>query len=525
MRLGLRWYDSFIILALFYLFVIQAEAIWPFTIDDMYITLRYAKQWSLGHGLVWNLNEPPVEGYSNFSFLLLGAGALHFKLNPVFILKGVGIAGLLLSCIFLFLVTRFWFEQRLSLIPCFGLLLYKGELLWAASGLETTLYQALIIGSVYFILCGLGYRFFPRARGPVNKNALFWAGFFMALAGMTRPEAPALMLLFFMLIRWDHAALPSQNACGIWNALNPKLHQHGRLARWKSPALFALPIFLMYLPYFLWRWHYYGFLFPNPVYCKGFSRDSFLVDQNYWQLIWPFIPFVLLALLPSSDKRLYFLCLPSVLYFLLLAHADPIVAFDNRLFLPVFALLLPLVLIGLGRLLLLYTRERTQVFIFSIVLLSFLLAVFFIPQMPLSGYRYFSQNPVAGERLRQGVLHWLDANAHEGDRVVLADSGMIPYYSQLSFVDSYCLNNREMAHYSTKDRYLHFCHRLLNEKPEIIILTSLIEQGSTLYTPADSCLKQVLMRQNNYKLSRLFSNGNADSLYRYELFIRAPRIA
>ena len=53
-------------LSLIYYFILQIRAIWPFTIDDMYISLRYANHWAEGYGLVWNIGEPPVEGYSNF---------------------------------------------------------------------------------------------------------------------------------------------------------------------------------------------------------------------------------------------------------------------------------------------------------------------------------------------------------------------------------------------------------------------------------------------------------------------------
>ena len=44
-----RLFDLLLVIVLFYLFVLQVQAIWPFTIDDMYITLRYAKNWSEGH--------------------------------------------------------------------------------------------------------------------------------------------------------------------------------------------------------------------------------------------------------------------------------------------------------------------------------------------------------------------------------------------------------------------------------------------------------------------------------------------
>ena len=37
---------------------------WPYTVDDSYITYRYARNTALGHGAVFNAGEK-VEGYSS----------------------------------------------------------------------------------------------------------------------------------------------------------------------------------------------------------------------------------------------------------------------------------------------------------------------------------------------------------------------------------------------------------------------------------------------------------------------------
>src|SRR5215211_1730701 len=42
--------------------------------DDAYITYRYAENLARGNGLVFNAAAPPVEGYSNLSWILLLAG-------------------------------------------------------------------------------------------------------------------------------------------------------------------------------------------------------------------------------------------------------------------------------------------------------------------------------------------------------------------------------------------------------------------------------------------------------------------
>lgn len=314
MKRGFQWYDSIFIVLFFYLLVLQIQAIWPFTIDDMFISLRYAKHWAAGEGLLWNLHAPPVEGYSNFSFVALGALTLLFKGNPVVVLKMAGLIGLIMTCYFIYSISRFWFSPRESLLPCFGVLLYKGQIIWATSGLEATVYEALLCGTVYCCFKGIGYRFAPNPRGAAINAYFIGAGILLALAGMTRPEAPAFMVLFFILIYWDR---PKEEI---------KRYQVGVL-------LFCIALVLFYGPYFFWRVIYFGYLFPNSVYCKGLSQAfTFALDRHYLKLIWPLALFALPACIQAKDKRHYFLWLPSLVYLIMLADSDPVVAFENRLF-------------------------------------------------------------------------------------------------------------------------------------------------------------------------------------------------
>ena len=494
-------YDCIFVVLFIYLFILQIQAIWPFTIDDMYISLRYARHWAAGDGLLWNLHAPTVEGYSNFSFVALGAALIILKLNPVIVLKAVGIVGLFFTCLSTYLISRLWLDWRQSLLPCIGLLVYKGQIIWTASGLETAAYQALLCGTVFFIFKGLGYQFFPDNRGEPKPFFLVLSGLLLSLASMTRPEAPSLMALFFILICWDKP--------------NSGLKKHR-----KALAFFTLTIALIYLPYFFWRGLYYGHLFANPVYCKGISSgSSFFLDVTYLKLIWPFALLSLPACMWAKDKRHYFLWMPSLVYLTLLAASDPVVGFYNRLFLPAFVLLLPLAFQGISQTLLSYLKQRDTLYCYSFYVVAFFIGFFFIPGMTLSEYHFFTQNPLAGEELRGRVVQWLSHNVASGDWVVLADSGMIPYYSDLNFIDSYCLNNVTMAHYPEKKRYTLFCKKMWVEKPRVLILTSLIEHGEVIYTPADRCLKRLINKQTHYKLAKIFSSKNPDSIYQYELFI------
>lgn len=494
MQLRFRIMLCMLICSFIYLFIFQIQAIWPFTIDDMYISLRYAKNWASGFGLVWNIGEPPVEGYSNFSYVLLGRMAIHLGLNPVDVLKSIGVVSLALTCVALYNLSRFWFLARFALIPCFWLLAYKGQILWSVSGLETTLYQALIAFSVVYIFKGLGFQAYPKPQAEPSNVFFVYAGILLALASMTRPEAPAFMALF---------------VCLTW--FNQKQTKVGRV--------FFATFLLCFAGYFFWRWHYFGRLFPNSVYCKGMTPPlNWVLDKHYLRLIWPFALLAVPAVWHSTDRRHYYLWLPSALYSILLMGASPLVAFDNRLFLAAFVLMLPLTLQGMHIVLLKLLKRQDEVLAVALYLAAALLLFFCIPMMSLSGYRHFTQNPLAGERLRDNVLNWLEKNTQSSSRVVLADSGFIPWRSKLRFIDSYCLNNADMTRDPLDQMYPRFCKQVLSAKPEVIILTALIEGEKVTYTPADACLAPKLKSGNQYQLQASLSTRDMHSVYRYEIY-------
>ena len=481
-----------VVFCFLYFFVLQIDAVWPFTIDDMYITLRYAKHWADGYGLVWNVNEHPVEGYSNFSYVLLAWLADLFHFNPVFILKITGIIALFLLTNILFYLSKFWVLSRFAWIPSLWLLAYCGQIIWAVSGLETTLYEALLLSSVYFILKGLGYRAYPNPVARLNIKYFVVAGMLLSIAGMTRPEGIALILLFL----------------GITGL---SLGQTQLAARYGFLILLCVTL-LTYFPYLIWRLGYFGYLFPNSVYCKGVTEgSSFLLDKQYLGLIWPFVLCAMPLARDKLDKRFLFLCLPSALYLILCIKASPLVAFYNRLFLPAFALFLPLAITGIVR----GCKRSALIYVVSVFLCAF------IPMKSLNDYRYFVINPQRGEQLRKQVVSWLLMHTDKQEQVVLSDSGFIPYYSELPFIDSYCLNNEKMAHDSQGDMYAYFCDELLLQKPEVIILTSRIRKHVVEYTPADACLASKLKYSPWYHPVAIFrTEENKDDYYQYSIYTK-----
>lgn len=345
----------------------------------------------------------------------------------------------------------------------------------------------------------MGYRLFPNDREGGSWFYWILAGFLFALAGLTRPEAPLFVLVFYSL------AIIDKPKAGV------RKYYIGLLL---SCFTFAL----IFLPYFFWRWLYYGHLFPNPVYCKGFNDFSLTLDLAYLHLAWPFMLFALWATLKAKDKRHFFLWSPSLVYLGLLIGADPVVAFANRLFLPAFILLLPLTLQGIMDLIRYFLPKKSALFDTYLVVSVLLFAIFFIPKMTLTSYRSFAINPQEGLRLREQVVDWLNKYAKASSQVVLADSGMIPYLSSLNFIDSYCLNNKKMTSISTQNKYLWLCREVIKTKPEIIILTSLVTEGRIIYSPTDVCLKKELKTSKSYTISTAYSVRNQKSSYRYEIY-------
>lgn len=498
-----NWFFLLLSSIFIYLLIFQIVAIWPFTIDDMFISLRYAKHWASGEGLLWNIDQPPVEGYSNFLFVAIAALAIKLTLDPIFVLKSMGLIGLMLTTYSLYLLTRFWFIPILALLPSLGLLVYRDEILWAVSGLETTVYQFLLCFSVFSLLKATGYQFYPQTRKEIRTSYFILSGFLLSLASLTRPEGPFFMLLFFSIAWFDKPKIKNNNDY------------------YRGLALGFFTFLITYGPYFLWRLFYYEQLFPNPIYCKGYSKASIaLLDKNYLKLSWPFLLLAIPAIWQARDKRHYYFWLPSIVYLVLLFSADPLVAFYNRLFLPAFALLLPLSLQGILILIRIYVgSENSSKFInYSVGVIALWVGSVFLPVTNLFDLNHFTKNPQNGEHLRKRVAEWLNKNISPDNYVSLADCGLIPYFSSHHFIDSYCLNNREMTKISGQEMYQQQCLNTFRQKPKVIILTALLSRKNVIYAPVDACLNEPLKTNKEYQFKTSFQVGNPNEGYRYEVY-------
>lgn len=160
-----------------------------FTIDDSYISFRYARNLARGLGLVYNPGEA-IEGYTNFLWTVVLAGGIRMGLDPHLVAKVLGAAAALGSLVLVYrLADRL---QPLRTLPCVATWLLASSVpfsAYAVLGLETS-------GFVFLVLLGTWRMFLEVERG----RGIPWSGLVFAAAGLTRPEAPMFLGLPMLLL-------------------------------------------------------------------------------------------------------------------------------------------------------------------------------------------------------------------------------------------------------------------------------------------------------------------------------------
>jgi hypothetical protein len=230
--------------------------------DDAFISFRYAKNFVNGLGLVYNIGEK-VEGYTNVLWTLLMALGMKAGADPVSTSIGLGIFFYVLTLL-LFGYLSWTFRRAgtaiaLTLpITTLALCLNRDFSLYATSGLETSM-------NAFFISAG----FAALLLSGSSKKKLLLAGLMLTLAMFARPDS-ALFL-----------------AAGTVYCLLAKKE------RIRSSFFILLPAIFLYVPYWLWRWNYYGYFFPNTFYAKSIDlpywSQGFLYAQMFFETYYVFV--------------------------------------------------------------------------------------------------------------------------------------------------------------------------------------------------------------------------------------------
>jgi arabinofuranosyltransferase len=304
-----------------------------FVCDDAFISFRYARNLAEGAGLVFNPGEAPVEGYSNFLWVLalaLGAtaGVAAETLAPLLSLAATALLAWRIADFACRegIATNAAGRWLAALAPLALLAATRSVAVWSTSGLETRLFELLVV-------CGL---LRLRAEIRAQDRVLPLSALLFASACWTRPDG----------------ALIAGSCFAAGFALAPRAARRTLLA----PVLLCAAAVIAQLAF---RLAYYGEWLPNTFYAKVGGRlwpemglgyaEAFALEYALW--LWVPIAFVGARARWRAGDRLF----PALAAACVLPHAVYVIAiggdhFEFRPFDLIFPLLFPLVGDGLGAL-------------------------------------------------------------------------------------------------------------------------------------------------------------------------------
>ena len=407
------------------LFMLSVALFPTWTVDDAYITLRYARNLVEHGALTWNISDPPVEGYTGILWPLLAAGAMWAHLDPLLVLKGVSWASagamLYLADDILTTLHADQGQRRIALL----LLVVSPWAIHTGSGLETMLFTALILASVLAWL----------RRSPHLHVILL-------LTALTRPEGVAVAAVLLGVGLWSRR----QDGADLVDFAG------------RSALFFMLPS----AAYFAWRWTYYGMPLPNTFYAKSGSGVS------SWPHVSVFLSSgVLLSAMAwwqsSPDGRLLrpvrvlALSLAVLIGLLLLFYgrSELLMDYGMRFFMP----LLPLFIIALAA-----SWGKMGLTLLLAAHLSICASTYVGNAIWASNYNQMN----ASEHIPAAA--WLADHAQPHDTLmVIVDAGIIPYTTDLRTIDVGALNDPYLARERDPVARLNY---LFNQKPEWVLLAN-----------------------------------------------------
>lgn len=244
--------------------------------DDAFISLKYAKNFIDGNGLVWNIGER-VEGYTNLFFILCIAGFGKLGIDLQLASQILGFLGFAAILIFYFKFTnKIELDSLSKALGFFLISTCQTLIVWSYGGLETVFYSALVLYLFYLLYLNLEHN---------NRNTLT-IYLVLLITYLTRPDN--VIFLFAITIYF------------IYNSIKVK--------DWLSVLDIFFNFALVFFLPMIWRYYYYGDILPNTFYAKsGFTlavlKQGFIYTEFFFISNLSFIIVALLLLTNLFTKR------------------------------------------------------------------------------------------------------------------------------------------------------------------------------------------------------------------------------
>jgi hypothetical protein len=406
--------------------------------EDAAMLMRYAGHLADGHGIVWNIGEPPVDGGTDFLFLVLLAcfhrAGLSLELSNRILTIGAH---------FLTLSIIFWGMRRLqraSLLSCTltATFFALGPGLFLSAAYFGTPVFTLVLAMTWLA----AQRLMSQQQEPWTSHVAFSLS--SLLLGLIRPEGVLASVLILLAI-------------GL--AVSPRVFFRSLLA-------YSLTMLCLGGLYLLWRYHYFGHFLPNPYYKKG-GGNLYVAGlktsvSNGFYLLYPFIPAFLLAALSKRTLRLSVAFATPILGFIgMWILLSDEMNFGGRFQYPVLVL---------GALSWYPLSQRAREMLFS------RLRVFDARQALVLSLLVALSAPIIAQQLRRSkvityshdgrydVAMILREYAERRLTIATTEAGLLPFYSRWRAVDTWGLNDPWIAgHGVITESYLE------SQKPDLIM--------------------------------------------------------
>jgi hypothetical protein len=437
--------------------------------EDFFITFKYSKNFCEGNGLVYQVGER-VHGFTSpagtllpaFCYLVTGADSFEkaiWLFRILFCIPAFAAAGIFILLVFL----RDNTIHKLTPAVFAGLLFIVDakSVMFSVNGMDTVL-----------MLFFLAWSFYLMSRDKIDwlQNGVAWGGLMW-----TRPDSciyiAALVAAFF-----------------IFGFERRKTFVITIL---KSSAVTAV----IYLPWFLWAWYYYGSPVPNTVMAKEgligsagvFGMIKLIILHLPYTTSWVYAPvypqfegwnplIFVFSTLVGAFAFIYWLIPYSArdrigraasFVFFIVSIYFAYTPFPYPWYFPPAAMIGIIVIVrGIYTLSKHMKKEENQV-AFPVLCLFGMVLVMAVC-FALSSYEMKLQQKYIENGTRMKIGQWLKKNTAENDRIYLEALGYIGYFSERKMLDYPGLVSPEVVRLVKKDK-LNYATVIDKLKPEWVV--------------------------------------------------------
>lgn len=447
--------DGLIHLFYIFAFILISLLFIHFTVDDAFITFRYGK--NLVEYGIWNFNlntDEKVEAYTNFLYAFLSIIPHLLKISPIIFFKCISF---LILFRFVWLIRKYALDKFSYYICLLFIFVNPVFILHLFSGLETPLFALFLFEALLSVI------YYNSDSSPKLYTLLL-------LLPLTRPEGFIFSTVLFFLYISKKKSVPNFK--------------------------YLIGSIIVGIIYFICRFTYFGYFFPNTYYAKkisdvslGYITRMLIYDDLAYYFILSLILVIWLTFFTKEDKKKQLfkkdlwviLAINTLISVGSYATSNMDMNYAGRFGFQIFFPLILTCIICLK-----HSLKTVIIPIIFVLILNFFSRYDFVQLMT-----YYPRLEVSHKPLGVALRKYQDKNY----KMVVGDAGIISYESNWNIIDSHGLADVEVAHEGlTVD--------LLNrKKPEIIIIYSatLTEDGAWNNIEAQDNIRKYVKDKDNYE--------------------------